>query len=54
MFRPDATVQRIEPDPSGDAKGTAMQANDQGFNDPVPGMAPTGYVKAYDEGRPRH
>jgi hypothetical protein len=57
MFPPDPSGERLEHDPSGDAKATAMQAKGQGLGeigDPVPSVAPTNYVKSYDEGRPRH
>jgi len=57
MFPPGPTGERLEQDPAGDAKATAMQSKGQGLGeagDPVPSIAPTDYVQAYDEGRPRH
>lgn len=38
-------------DPSGD---TTAQNKEPGFTDVAPGVAPTTYVRAYDEGRPKH
>jgi hypothetical protein len=57
MFPTAPTSRRVERDSSGDAKATALQSKGQGFGeggDPVPSIAPTDYVKSYDEGRPRH
>jgi hypothetical protein len=57
MFPPAPTSRQVERDPSGDAKATALQSRGQGLGetgDPVPSIAPTDYVKSYDEGRPRH
>ena len=41
-------------DPSSDQLGAAMGVKEQGYDNGVPGAAPTGYVRAYDEGRPKH
>jgi len=39
---------------SGRVGEAAAQNKEPGFTDVVPGAAPTGYVQAYDEGRPKH
>jgi hypothetical protein len=57
MFPSDVTSERLEEDPSGDARASAMQVKGESFGeagDPVPAVAPPNYVKSYDEGRPRH
>ena len=57
MFPSYVTSERLEEDPSGDARASALQAKGQGLGeagDPVPALAPPNYVNSYDEGRPRH
>jgi hypothetical protein len=57
MFPSYETSERLEEDPSGDARASATQVKGQGFGeagDPVPAVAPPNYVQSYDEGRPRH
>ncbi len=54
MFPRYRSGERHERDPSADPLGTTMHQKEQTDTGFVPGAAPVGHVRDYDEGRPKH